>query len=274
MTDSNTNLLPAERLNRIEHHLKSVGAMTVAELSEMFGVSDMTIRRDLKTLEEQGSIQRTHGGAIAVRYDYQEPMYQVKQPLHPLQKQAIARYAVEHFIEDNDIIILEGGTTIHAMIPHLESVQNLTIITNSLQTLVRLQSQLSQHTIISTGGVLRENSLTFVGSPVDRVLEEFHANKVFLSATGWTPDMGYTDPILLDTDVKRKMVNSADKVYMLIDSSKFGVKSLTTVLAAFSAHSIVTDSGINQTFIDYFDNNPSQLHIVPIEDPSQENTIS
>jgi DeoR/GlpR family transcriptional regulator of sugar metabolism len=236
-------MLPAERLKSILADIVSKGSGTIPELSEKYGVSDMTIRRDLKTLEEQGHILRTYGGAIYTGTSPIEPLHDTKLSLHGAEKQAIAKFAVEHFIHESDIIILEGGTTIEAMFPHVARFNTLTIMTNSLYTLRGLKGNACNHTIISSGGMLRSVSFTFVGPLAEKTFQQFNAKTVFLSATGWTPEFGFSDPGMLDTQVKKAIIEAAEKTIMLVDSSKFGVTSLTTFLGAYDADVLITDPG-------------------------------
>ncbi len=236
-------MLPAARLNAILADILAKGAGTIPELSEKYGVSEMTIRRDLKSLEEQGFIRRTHGGAVNAGTSPIEPYHELKMEHSGPQKEAIARYAVEHFIQDSDIIILEGGTTIEAMLPYLTRFEALTIMTNSLFTLNGLKTNAGSHTIISSGGMLRSVSFTFVGPFAEKTFQEFNAKSVFLSATGWTREVGFSDPGMLDTQVKKAMIQSAQQTIVLLDSSKFGVTSLTTFLNPFDADVLITDSG-------------------------------
>jgi DeoR/GlpR family transcriptional regulator of sugar metabolism len=235
-------MLPAQRLKAILSDIVSKGSGTIPELSERYRVSEMTIRRDLKILEEQGYVHRTYGGALVAETSRVEPQREAKGRQHGPEKEAIARFAVEHFVHEGDIIILEGGTTIEAMLPHLARFNVLTVLTNSLFTLNGLRQNCSNHTIISSGGMLRNVSFTFVGPLAERTFQQVNAKMVFLSATGWTREVGFSDPGMLDTQVKKAMVQSAEKVIILLDSSKFGVISLTTFLDPFAAHVLITDS--------------------------------
>lgn len=236
-------MLPAARLKAILADILAKGSGTIPELSEKYGVSEMTIRRDLKTLEEQGFIVRTHGGAVNAGTSPIEPLHELKMEHYGPQKEAIALYAVDHFIQESDIIILEGGTTIEAMLPHLTKFESLTIMTNSLFTLNGLKGNAGGHTIISSGGMLRNVSFTFVGPFAEKTFQEFNAKTVFLSATGWTRDVGFSDPGMLDTQVKKAMIRAAQQTVVLLDSSKFGVTSLTTFLSPFDADVLITDAG-------------------------------
>lgn len=241
-------MLPAQRLQHILQDLTEHGVGTIAQLSEKYSVSEMTIRRDLKLLEDQGYIRRTFGGAVNV--EGLEPRYSAKQSVHIEAKQQIARYAAEHFVNDNDVIILEGGTTITMMVPYLSAYHNLTIVTNGLFTLCELRTLLPKHTIISTGGILRDISFTLVGPTTEAFFGQFHSNRAFLSATGWDARAGFSDPNMLETSVKRAMLRSAETAVLLLDSSKIGTKSLSTFIEAGSPAILITDNRISEAQLD------------------------
>jgi DeoR/GlpR family transcriptional regulator of sugar metabolism len=254
-------MLPAERLQNILYYIIEHSFSSITELSERFDVSPMTIRRDLKQLEDQGFIRRTRGGALAP--EDMEPRYVAKQTLQTEAKQLIARYVAERFVSDNDVLILEGGTTVTMMAPFLSAYRNLTIVTNGLFTLNELRGLLPKHTIISTGGILRDVSFTFVGPTTEAFFERFHANKVFLSATGWDAAAGFTDPNMLETSVKRAMLQAAESPILLIDSSKFGVKSLSTFMHSRPSTPLVTDGHVPPSVLEQLIAHKFDVHVVP-----------
>jgi DeoR/GlpR family transcriptional regulator of sugar metabolism len=239
-------LRPSERRQLILQSIDGLDENMISRLSEQYNVSEMTIRRDLRYLEENGLIKRTYGGAI--RWPPASGELPVldrerREEIAAKRKVNIARYAAEHLVEDGDIIILEGGTTATAMVPYLAQREDLTVVTNGLRTTEELRKHLPlSATILCTGGILRPESSTFVGPATERFLREFHAHRLFLSATGLMPKAGITDPKILETQVKRAMINSASEVIMIMDSSKFGVKSLSNVLAFEEISLFITDS--------------------------------
>ena len=257
-------MIPEQRRQDILKVVSSQGAGTISELSERYGVSEMTIRRDLQSLEKEGHLKYTHGGAIVMPKDAlrTEPRYEAKKRQNRIQKAQIAGYAVARFVADNDIIILESGTTVTAMVPHLAGKENLTVVTNGLFTTNELRSLAPQSTVICTGGILREMSFTFVGPVAERFFHEFYARKLFLSGIGFTLDAGLTDPQMIDTQVKKAMIASADQVIVLVDSSKFGVKSFTRVIAAYDADILITDSGAPPEIIEDLRNHDVDVHVV------------
>lgn len=244
-------MIPAQRRQDILKVVSSQGSGTIPELSERYGVSEMTIRRDLQALEKEGHLIYTRGGAIISPNDKlrAEPRYQEKKHQYTAQKAEIARYAAQ-LVTDNDIIILESGTTVTAMVQHLVGKENLTIVTNGLHTINELRKLLPQSTVICTGGILREVSFTFVGPVAERFFHELYARKLFLSGIGFTLDSGLTDPQMIDTQVKKAMIASADQVIVVIDSSKFGVKSFTTVIGAYDIDILITDDGVPTQFVE------------------------
>ncbi|HEU5014253.1 MAG TPA: DeoR/GlpR family DNA-binding transcription regulator [Roseiflexaceae bacterium] len=234
-------LKPQERQQQIIKDIGTLDDNIIPRLSQKYGVSEMTIRRDLKVLEETGLIKRTYGGAVR----WPEPPLLVRdkrQTLAQSQKARIARYAAEYLVQHGDIIILEGGTTATAMATYLADKDDLTVVTNGMATAEELRRHLPlSATIIATGGILRPESSTCVGPVTERFFREFHANRLFLSATGLTLQEGITDPKMLETQVKRAMIASAGEVIMLVDSTKFGVRSLMKVLDWGEIAMLVTD---------------------------------
>jgi DeoR/GlpR family transcriptional regulator of sugar metabolism len=245
VSEGNSLLKPLERRQRIINDIDLLDDNIIPRLSQKYGVSEMTIRRDLKVLEETGLIKRTYGGAVRWPLAAAEPTLVARdkrQTLASAQKLRIARYAAEQLVDRNDIIILEGGTTATAMAPFLGDKEDLTVVTNGLATAEELRRHLPlSATILSTGGILRPESSTCVGPIAERFFREFNANRLFLSASGVTLEDGITDPKMLETQVKRAMIDSARQVIMLIDSSKFGLRSLMRVIEFQEIDLLVTD---------------------------------
>jgi DeoR/GlpR family transcriptional regulator of sugar metabolism len=234
-------MLSAQRRQHILEDIEAQGVIAIIALSQKYNVSEMTIRRDLKRLADEGQLKRTRGGALRDEGTLIEPRYAAKQKVQASLKTQLARYAVEKLVQDGDIIILEGGTTVTAMAPYLSGKRDLTVVTNGLYTTNELHRLIPRHTVICSGGVLREVSSTFVGPLAERFFQELHAHKLFLSGTGFTLEAGLTDPSMLETPVKKAMIATAEQVIVLLDSSKFGLQSLTTVLPAAAVDVLVTD---------------------------------
>lgn len=258
-------LKPIERRQQMIKDIDTLDDHIIPRLSQKYGVSEMTIRRDLKVLEEEGLIKRTYGGAV--RWPSSEPALVARdnrQVLAMAQKVRIARFAAENLVDRSDIIILEGGTTATAMAPFLGDKDDLTVVTNGIATAEELRRHLPlSATIISTGGIVRPESSTCVGPVTERFFREFHANRLFLSASGLTLSEGITDPKMLEIQVKRAMIAAAREVIMLLDSTKFGTRSLMKVLDFSEVHLLVTDEGIGPEPLERLRGLGVQVVVVP-----------
>ena len=254
------------RRDRMVAWVEQRGAATSEELAERFGVSLMTVWRDLTLLDESGRLRRIRGGAAQVdkRPDV-EPLYVSKKILNQEKKEAIARYAAEHFIEDGDIVFVEAGTTVAAMVKHLARYRQLTVIGNGLGTMNELARLLPNVTVYCAGGMLRDVGLTFVGPHAEEFFRHVNARTCFLSATGLTIPEGITDPNTLEIQVKRAMVGNAGRVVVLIDSTKFGVKSLAKILSLEEIDILITDADAPEDFVEKLRATGVEVHIRGVE---------
>ena len=224
--EANRGMSAADRREAIVELLIAQQRAGIGELAALFGVSHMTIRRDLEKLSAERRVTVGRGEARFSQYNGVEPDYAVKQGTNALLKAQLARYAAENFVSDGDVIVLEGGTTVTAMARYLDGRERLTVITNGMYTTSELAWLLPAATVICTGGVLRGTSFTYVGPQVDDMLAGIHAHTLFMSATGFTVEHGLTDPNPLEVQTRKHMAQCAERVVALIDSSKFGVVSM------------------------------------------------
>jgi DeoR/GlpR family transcriptional regulator of sugar metabolism len=260
---------PEERQQKILRDIDEIEDDLIPKLSQKYGVSEMTIRRDLKILEEKGQVMRTFGGAVRWPPPAVEGTllaWHRRQKVGAAQKAQIGRYAAQHLVADGNIIILEAGTTAGAMIEHLADKQDLTVVTNGFYTtgaLLRLMPPTT--TIICAGGMLQSDNATFVGPIAKRFFREFHAHRLFLSATGISLQTGVSDPEMLETDIKQAMVAAATEVILLMDSSKFGIMSLMEVVKLEQINLLVTDSQAPEAMVAELRTRGLDIVIVPDE---------
>lgn len=244
--DTRSNTQPAkvtteQRRRLIRQLVNQEGGVNTEELAARFDVSYMTIWRDITALEQDGQLQRVRGGAVSLEDEVQpEPPYLSKQPLHSQAKENIARYAAETFVDDDDILFLEAGTTVAAMTKYLHQ-QNLTVVTNGVETIYSTLPRLAELTVMSCGGILRDKAHTFVGPQAERFFHEMRARTCFLGATGLAFPEGVTDPSPFEIQVKRAMVDGAERTILLLDSSKFGVRSLLQIVPLARISVVITD---------------------------------
>jgi DeoR/GlpR family transcriptional regulator of sugar metabolism len=226
----------------------------------------MTVWRDLKLLEEQGLLHRVRGGAAALAGEdgstTLHASYQLDQAVFSPLKSRIGRYAALFLVDANDNIALEGGTTVASMVPYLHQ-PNLTILTNGLNTLLLAAPLVPSTRVLCCGGVLNEQGDTFIGPQAEAFFAEFRVSKVFVSASGVTLQDEFTDPNPLYAPLKHAMRRSAEKTVVLIDSSKFGKRTLTQVLRFGEVDALVTDSGAPQEMLDVIAKRGIEVHVAP-----------
>ncbi|MDD9268862.1 DeoR/GlpR family DNA-binding transcription regulator [Paenibacillus sp. GCM10023248] len=231
-------MLVAERVQHILRLVNERGSMRVTELSQICRVTEETIRRDLDRLESEGRLLRSYGGAIRLTPQTSETSYQLRETVHVTEKQRISGEAAK-YVEPNDRIVLDASSTTWHLAAQLPDIP-LTVITNSLKVALVL-SEKKNVSVISTGGILVPNSLSFVGPLTEQALEEYHVNKAFVSCKGVHMERGISESNEMQARVKRKMVGMAEQVYVLADYSKFDMQAFTMIGAWSQIHHLITD---------------------------------
>ena len=239
-------LLSPEREKLIIDSLAG-GVRTIAELSSHLGVSEATVRRDLQALEEQRLVRRVHGGAEPVRRGAGELLFNEKTSLHASEKELIAERALD-YIQDNDAIFLDGGSTVLALARKLHKRKNLTVVTNSLMAASELME--SSHRLILLGGEFRARSRTLVGPLTSRVLESLSIHTAFLGTMGFTAEAGISTSDPNEAYTKELVMKRANQVILLADSSKLGAPSLAASGEISDIDLIITDENISGELAD------------------------
>ena len=233
-------MLSEERRQHILTLIKKHGRVLVDELSSDLDLSRITIRKDLDYLESKDLLVRTHGGALPAQAGtLSDPTIQEKEELYHEEKVKIAKAAAA-MVSDGQCIILDSGTTTTEIARALTSLRHLTVITNALNIAADLAR--GDFEIILIGGTLRKNSLSVVGPLAEDVLREMHADIVFLGVDGFDLKAGLTTPNILEARVNRAMIEAAEKVVAVCDSSKFNRRSLSLIVAASAINHVITDS--------------------------------
>ncbi|WP_319483195.1 DeoR/GlpR family DNA-binding transcription regulator [uncultured Cohaesibacter sp.] len=237
-------LLGEQRRQKMLDLLMEEGSARVAKLSEMFHVSEPTIRQDLEKLEAEGHIIREHGGAFS-----KSMSKQVQQlALHHLEnldkKEAIGRKAAE-LVEDGDTIILDAGSTTTMLANQLTEKRRLRVMTNALNIVFILGREPS-NSVLVTGGEFKAPTLSLSGEKAGAFFENMFAPKLFLAVGGVSFDAGLTYPGFNDLHVKSAMVKSAAHVYLLADSTKLGQVSFASLGGVELVNTIIIDAGISK----------------------------
>lgn len=237
-------MLVAERYEKIVGLVNERGSIRVSELSELCGVTEETIRRDLDKLEQGGRLRRSHGGAVSIKdgqLQHAEIPYAEREITHAEEKRRIAQEAIK-LISPGERILLDASTTAWYMAGSVPDVK-LTVLTNSIKVSTELSGK-ERIEVIATGGIVAQRSLSFVGPLAERSLDAYYVDKVFLSCKGVHLDRGISESNELQARIKEKMIGRAEQVILLADSSKFGVQAFTHVAGFDQVNVVITDRRI------------------------------
>lgn len=232
-----------ERHEKILQMLKDKKRVEVQELSELFEVSEDTIRRDLRIMEQKGKVHRTYGGAILPDKVNSYENFIVRENIQNDVKQSIASLA-QSFIQERDTLLLDGSTTVAKIVPLLSGYKNLTVITNSITIAYDILHQCPNINLHIIGGIVRNDIGNSISIESLKDIEKLYVDKVFLSACSISLKGELTTPIIEDAHVKKAMLNAGREVYILADSSKFGQKSLMEFGKIKPEYTIISDSDL------------------------------
>lgn len=231
-----------ERRRQIVELIHAEKKIVIPELCNRFGVSASTIRNDLRDLQDEGLITRTHGGAIINSKSGYELLPLDKEARMAEAKRAIGRKAAE-LVEDGDIIAIGPGTTMLEMAKCLDPAKELTIILNDLPIAAYLE-RFEKYRIILLGGTLRKNFHYTRMMPGGESLVGVNIDKAFISGSGTDVKRGVTTPDPGLAHDLRLIIQAASEVYILSDSSKFGSVTFSRIVSVDGITAIITDSGI------------------------------
>lgn len=227
------SLVPEERRRRIAQRIHEAGSVTISMLEAEFGVSPMTARRDLATLEQEGRARRTHGGAVLPGFAGHEDSFQQRLEQALDAKQRLAHAAVALLAPGETVFIDSSTTAYHAARRIITVGLRATILTNSVPVMELFsETEAPNVDLIGLGGALRKLTLSFVGPRTVSDAHAFFADKVFLSVKGITPDGYLSDPDPLEAEVKRAMIDRAEHPILLVDGAKFEQRGLSAVAHA------------------------------------------
>lgn len=241
MSRTDYTQMPAARQAAIYALAQQKGVVKVADLAEEFGVTEMTIRRDLEVLERKGLLERAHGHAICNAHIGLEPLYVQKSALHQGEKAAIGRLAASLINRGDTVFVNSGSTTIQ----FLEQLDiDAKIVTNNPLAPIHIRSPKLE--VYLTGGELRQESLTLVGESTIRSIKEIIANKAVVGVDGFSIRYGLTNPTQAESWVNRLMVKRTHgEVILVADSSKLGRVANFQTAPISAVNTIVTDSAMD-----------------------------
>lgn len=234
-------MLVEERRNRLLDLVRIRRFISLPELAEELEVSESTVRRDVEQLEEQGTARRIHGGVLYAGASPKLPYYEDRQSTSWDQKREIAKRAVE-LIEDGDTLLLDGGSTTYE-VARLLVGRRLHVVTNSLPV-TNLFASDTNSDLVMVGGNICPRTGVALGPIADKMIASLRVRKTILSVAA-VHDEGFFNNNMLLAETERAMMKAADRVIVVVDSSKFGRQSLVRLCDLDAVHTLVVDHGIS-----------------------------
>lgn len=231
-----------DRYEQIIQMLDDHKTVRVSEITDRLNVTDMTIRRDLKELEDKGLLQRVHGGAKKIEETaFAERSHSEKKEINIEEKKRIGKLAAS-FVAENDVIFIGSGTTNEFIIDYLD-VSAAKIITNSIDIFSKISSD-DRFEVILIGGKLRKRTGTFIGTFSTDMLKKINVHKAFVGTNG-IYDNHVTTANEEEGDAQRIVLDRAEERYVLADSSKLGVKAFYSFFPLSEATAVITGTEVS-----------------------------
>jgi DeoR family fructose operon transcriptional repressor len=248
---STNDVFARERQERIARIVDEQGRARVTDLATQFGVSAVTIRKDLVTLESDHRLVRTHGGAIAIDRSRPELAFEIRERLQADEKQRIGAAAAA-LVRDGESIVFDASTTALSVARHLKARgpwSGLTVITNGL----RLAEELAGHpgiSVLMLGGRVRWEALSVVGQLGDGLFSRINVQKAFLGAAGFTIESGLADATEEEAQIKEAMVAAAREVIAIVDNTKWEHAAFATFCPIDAIDIVISDDRAPRTMVD------------------------
>jgi DeoR/GlpR family transcriptional regulator of sugar metabolism len=234
-------LTQEERMQQVLRMLETRDSVHVAELSEAFSVSEVTVRSDLTTLARQGLVARVRGGVRALEQGQSEVGFDLRLRLEVERKRAIARAAAA-LVDEGEAVALDASTTAYYLALELRAMRELVVVTNGLLVATAL-ADAPGISVLVTGGMLRLSAMSLVGDLGTGVLRTTRINKGFLGARGLSLERGLMDLNPDEVRIKQEMADACERVYGILDGTKWHRSALLTFVPVEALDGIVTDSG-------------------------------
>ncbi len=236
-----------ERHQIILQELKQTGTVGIQHLSDLLQVSGVTIRKDLKILEDKGLLFRTHGGgSINNPYAIERPINE-KEFINAEEKQRIARASL-NLIGQNDAIMIGSGTTVFELARCLNPEKQITVITPAIRVALELSNRQNVE-VLQLGGLIRQNSSSVAGSYAEYILENVSCAILFIGVDGVDLDFGFSISNLTEAGLNQKMIKTAQSVAVLADSTKFGKRGIGKICDIDQVQYVITDNRIARDMV-------------------------
>ena len=243
-------MLAIERRNAILEKLQAERRVVVSELSQIYKVSEETIRRDLEKLENDGFAIKSYGGAVINENANVDLPFNIRKKRNVISKQKIAE-VISSRIKDGTSIMLDASSTAVYIAKALKERKNLTLITNSIEILIEMFDTPNVN-VLSPGGAMREGSFALVGPQTDKMLNSYHVDMAIVSAKGFDLETGLTDTEELHANNKKTMLHAGREKVLAVDSSKFGKTAFTEIGTLEDISMVVTDAKPDEVWLQAF----------------------
>jgi len=243
----NDDMTTFERRQRIVSLVNDNMSVKVTSLAEMFDVSETTIRTDLASLEEENKVRRVRGGAVPLEQNGLTAFPSPANFANAEAKKRIARWAAD-MVEDGEAILLDASTTVMCMAPYLEKYRNLTVVTNGIDV-ARMLAENPSNTVVLVGGVVGNDGRAITTLVGNDHLANLMFHSAFISGVGFSFETGLTERNVEEARLKQALLESANQIVTLVDSSKLGTSALAPLLDISDISYLVTDGDVQPEFI-------------------------
>jgi len=248
-----------ERLEKILALFEKDNRLVTKDLPEKFNTTSVTIRKDLAILEQRGLLKRTHGGAIRTKKLYPGLALNEKEKINLEEKTRIAKKAAS-LISKGDTIILDSGSTTSLLAKEIKNLQGITVITNAINIANELLH--SDIEVILIGGLLLKQTSTMFGPLADVALRKITADKLFMGVDGIDFEVGLTTPNIQEAETSRVMMEISGEVIVVVDSSKFGRRSLGVISKVNEVNKIITTKKLTDSEVEKLNKSNVEIIIV------------
>ncbi len=253
-------MITLTKSEEIELYIENKGKVSTREIMEKFQVSVPTIHRVFEKMSADGKVKRVHGGAVATK-DKHESLFEKKLQHQTEEKKAICSYAAKHFVQENNVIGIDSGTTAFHLVDYI-NIDDITIITNGLYTASHAAKMLPRANTICSGGTVRSQLASCVGSSAIDEFRNKYLNVLFLTCSGMDPHKNTIYEVdSLVAEVKRMMIMVANRVVLLVTSEKLNTSSFVHLTDLTNIHDIICDEHVHEQVAKQYRMFSSTLHI-------------
>jgi Transcriptional regulators of sugar metabolism len=246
----------SKRINDIEDYIYKNKTVTLDQLCRAFNVSKNTIRRDLKEIIAEGNIKKIYGG-VTVKASKELMPFDERDISNLEAKKAIAARAAE-LIEDGDVIFIDSGTTTCHIIEFIKDKENVTVITNNLEVMIRTIPN-DKIKLISLSGELDRKTLSFTGDSATSVLKKYNISKAFMASAGISEDGEVTNSSTKEYDIKATAVERSKKVYLLVSRDKYNMSAIMTYCSLDKVTGLISDENPPENILGFIRKNDIEI---------------